>query len=374
MNINECFLRIIKKSGLSKLTFKLKSKRHEFLKIGKEEAKRSFSTLNSISKMSGESSLRSQQAKIEDNYDVHFIIPSFNCDKFIRQCLNSIHLKKHTFFITVIDDGSTDKTREVVQNCFNSLGDNCQLILKENGGAASARNAGLENIKGKYIAFVDADDMINSDSFDNMLDIALKEDMDIVQAAYVNIRENGKRKNTSTPACGYLSPIQITGFPCIKIIKASLFKNIHFPSGFLFEDTNMCYLVYPLCKKSFGTDRVCYYYRRYSNSITLREKGKPKSLDALYVIIQLENDRDKIGLAKNKEHYEIMLRQAFWLYARINPLGKRILKDVFVVYANLVNKRYPDYSTEKENLKPIEKSIRTGDYSLFYNAIKYLNP
>ena len=77
---------------------------------------------------------------------------------------------------------------------------------------------------------------------------------------------------------------------------------------------------------------------------------------------------------KNKEHYAIMLRQAFWFYSRINPLGEKILKDVFVVYANLVNKRYPDYSTEKENLKPIEKSIRMGDYSLFYNAIKYLKP
>jgi glycosyltransferase involved in cell wall biosynthesis len=87
---------------------------------------------------------------------VTVIIPAYNAEQFIRRSLDSVLAQDYAVSqVIVIDDGSSDSTREVVAGEF---GDRVTLIKQQNGGPATARNAGLRIATGEYIAFLDADD------------------------------------------------------------------------------------------------------------------------------------------------------------------------------------------------------------------------
>lgn len=100
---------------------------------------------------------------------MHFsiIIPSYNSEKTIKRCLDSV-LKQtfENFECLVIDDGSTDASREIIDS-YAAKDTRFRVIHKENEGVSSSRNVGLDIAQGKYIIFIDADDYIDSDYLEN---------------------------------------------------------------------------------------------------------------------------------------------------------------------------------------------------------------
>lgn len=103
---------------------------------------------------------------------ISFIIPAFNFEKYIEQCILSIENQTYqNIEIIVINDGSTDGTQEII-NRLASRDSRIRAINKLNEGVSIARNYGIENAKGDFIAFVDADDYITSDYAEYMLNLA----------------------------------------------------------------------------------------------------------------------------------------------------------------------------------------------------------
>lgn len=87
---------------------------------------------------------------------VSVVIPAYNAARFVNATIDSVLAQTfQDFEILVVDDGSTDKTKEILE----AYGDKIHYLYKENGGVSSARNYGIEDAKGKYIAFLDADDV-----------------------------------------------------------------------------------------------------------------------------------------------------------------------------------------------------------------------
>ena len=88
------------------------------------------------------------------------IVPVYNVKKYLIECLNSILSQTFTDFeLILVNDGSTDNCGEICDK-YASQDSRVVVIHKENGGLSSARNAGLFVSKGKYVAFIDSDDMI----------------------------------------------------------------------------------------------------------------------------------------------------------------------------------------------------------------------
>ena len=128
---------------------------------------------------------------MDDNIVCSVIIPAYNAEKTILNCLNSFDLheiNKHHFEIIVVNDGSSDNTSNLVKNFFQKI-KNCIVIDKENGGVSSARNIGLKNATGKYIFFCDADDKVIQSNLFKMIEYAEQFDCDVLIAKY-------KTKNT----------------------------------------------------------------------------------------------------------------------------------------------------------------------------------
>ena len=87
---------------------------------------------------------------------VSVVIPAYNAEEYIAETLDSVLSQNYSDYeILVIDDGSTDHTGEVLAH----YGDRIHLFQKPNGGPASARNLGLKHARGRYIAFLDSDDL-----------------------------------------------------------------------------------------------------------------------------------------------------------------------------------------------------------------------
>ncbi len=91
---------------------------------------------------------------------VSVIIPAYNADKFIAEALDSVFTQTYRpIEVIVIDDGSTDKTAEIVRNYQSDKHDSLVYIYQKNSGPSAARNAGIRKSNGKYITFLDADDL-----------------------------------------------------------------------------------------------------------------------------------------------------------------------------------------------------------------------
>ena len=117
------------------------------------------------------------------NIKISVIIPCYNAEKFIRQCLISILASKFTDYeVIIVDDCSTDKTLAEVKNISEHFGERLKIIStkKNSGGAGIPRNIGIKNSVGKYITFVDNDDMIFPTTLQNFFDVAENFNADVV--------------------------------------------------------------------------------------------------------------------------------------------------------------------------------------------------
>lgn len=112
---------------------------------------------------------------------VSVIIPTYNSAKYVTEAIDSVLEQTYeNIEVFVIDDGSTDTTKEVLQK----YGDAIHYLYKENGGASSARNYGIENATGKYIAFLDADDIWMPEKVEKQ--VALMESDEDIGLCYVS--------------------------------------------------------------------------------------------------------------------------------------------------------------------------------------------
>lgn len=115
-----------------------------------------------------------------NDYKLSVVIPAYNAQKFISRCISSAlasDLKE--IEVIAVDDGSTDETKDILSWYENMYPQFFKKIFKENGGAAEARNYGIAESKGHYIAFIDSDDMIRPDAYSTMYDSLQKTGADI---------------------------------------------------------------------------------------------------------------------------------------------------------------------------------------------------
>lgn len=109
---------------------------------------------------------------------VSVIIPAYNIEDYIGRCLDSVLSQTYkNLEIIVIDDGSSDRTGEILDD-YEKKNHRMKVIHKENGGVSSARNIGIDRANGDYIGFVDGDDWVNPKLFETLVKL-INEEMQI---------------------------------------------------------------------------------------------------------------------------------------------------------------------------------------------------
>ena len=117
-------------------------------------------------------------------FDISVIVPVYNAEPYIRQCIQSLlDQTKDRIEIVVVNDGSTDKTPEIVREMVDK-NDNIRMISKSNGGLKTARIAGLKEARGKYIGWLDADDFVKPQMYEILFCAAEENDAELVYCDY----------------------------------------------------------------------------------------------------------------------------------------------------------------------------------------------
>ena len=124
-------------------------------------------------------------SKVKFNYPaISVIIPLYNAEKYLSECLDSILAQTfQNFEVIVVDDCSTDKSYSIVESYKEKFGGRLNLLRmrkKSNGGGSLPRNKGLEFSRGKYLYFMDSDDTITHTAFEELYNLAEKFDADVV--------------------------------------------------------------------------------------------------------------------------------------------------------------------------------------------------
>lgn len=209
---------------------------------------------------------------------ISVIIPVYNAEKYIRECLESVINQTYPELeILIIDDGSTDNSYAICKK-YEEQDSRITVLHQENQGASVARNLGLKHVTGQYVGFVDSDDVLSVHMYETLLKGMQRYNANIgicniqvFRGQFRTIDAVGKirvdyvceqKKELFKYA---LSVSQSVGN---KLFDIRLFKNIQFPEGQLTEDG---YIVYDLLYRSrrvYFSSLNGYYYRKYTGSST----------------------------------------------------------------------------------------------------------
>ncbi len=234
---------------------------------------------------------------------ISIIVPIFNVEKYIRQCVDSILCQTYKEIeIILVDDGSPDNCGKICDE-YASIDERVIVIHKENGGLSSARNAGIDIAKGEYLGFIDADDWIKPDMYESMLENMIKHDADIsVCGSYLsfvnsNIPNYDKKEflllTPEQAIVESLNGIKFNVAAWDKLYKKSIFEDLRYPEGMLYEDRLIIIEVFDKCKNVVVDTEPKYYYRQRSNSIM-------KSIHISEMLAAMDMFEQKIGILKRK--------------------------------------------------------------------------
>lgn len=309
--------------------------------------KDAYKILNKVSENPNNSCICNNRIEEYPEYDLQIIIPAYNAEKYINDCLDSVFKQKtkYKYLVVVVNDGSTDNTSYIL-NAYKDK-KNLKIIHQENKGFSGARNAGLNNINSKYITFLDSDDIILPDAIDNLLDKAYKSNAQIVVGGYRCFNDNKIIKEILFEEKDNISYTMVSGFPWGKIYKSNLFKNIQFPLNYLFEDTLMNLIVFPLCNNISSIDRLTNGYRINQQGITLSVKSKPKNIDSFWVTEQLLKDRTSLQInEKDPDFCRTLLSQIKVNFQRISRINNReVDKAIFVLSRKILYDNIKSFET-----------------------------
>ncbi|MCM1521137.1 MAG: glycosyltransferase [Muribaculaceae bacterium] len=325
---------------------------------GRIDFERVSSFLGSISPDPKSSTICHNEAT-EYKYDLQIIMPVYNVGKYLRECLESVFAQiedlDYKVIVIAVNDGSTDSSLEILKEYQNRR--NFRILDQKNGGLSVARNNGLKKIQSEYIMFIDSDDMLAPGSIKLLMDCIVKNDYSIVQGNYDLF--DGRK------SLGIVREKHLLGYPWAKIYKSSLFRNLHFPPGYWFEDTFVHFLIHSYCRKDEFKclDEVVYRYRVNEGGIVHSSVGKPKNLDTLYVTASLLRDASELNMEMDNLRVPF-LEQLVVNYRRISNIGSDTINHAVFLYTCCLYQRYFSTMVDIENpeLSSLDEALRELDY------------
>ncbi|MGE9974483.1 glycosyltransferase family 2 protein [Coprococcus catus] len=264
---------------------------------------------------------------------ISIIIPIYKVEPYLERCIHSVMMQTyHNLEIILVDDGSPDRCGEICE-CFAQKDSRIRVYHKMNGGLSDARNYGVEQSHGTYIAFIDADDYIAPDYIEYLFGLLIQYDADISCCCMIKTIENAVTYGTNSTipreqlltgkeACrelfGSLYDVLITAWG--KLYKSEIVKKSPFPVGRKHEDEATICKYYYASKKVVVGNKCLYAYFQNLNGI-MHTIGDSINMDLIWA--------QKHRAEYFEEQNEKILAQAAWdklfyycLYDSINHQGR----------------------------------------------------
>ncbi len=236
-----------------------------------------------------------------DNPLISVIVPIYNVELYLSRCIESIINQSYfNLEIILIDDGSTDNCLKICEE-YQKKDKRIKIIHKKNGGLSDARNAGLDIMKGDYVTCIDSDDFVSKYFLENLLSALKKSNCQISTSWFVNYYENDpipNQKKISNQDINvyskeefyekllYQDGVEVSAWG--KLYKSSLFKDVRYPVGKLYEDIPTTYLLIEKVDNIAVIPNIDYFYFQRRDSIA-KSNFSIKKMDAINHMSQFKN-------------------------------------------------------------------------------------
>ena len=287
---------------------------------------------------------------------VTVVIPVYNSKATVEKAVRSIMNQTYkNLEIIIVNDGSTDESLEI---CERLASEDARILVhsQENGGLSAARNKGISLAKGKWITFVDSDDLADPNMIEILLNCAVKAcaDLSVCNLKKVDTQDfEGSAADINCDGKVFSSNDFINGsllnniplFAWGKLYRTELFEDVEFPVGRFFEDEITSLRLFCKAERAVFTDTGLYYYVQNTCGITKR----PKEKHALDIAA---NQADIESLLKDREInkkalYAHLCSNYTLAYNIIWKCGKD--KDLLKIYKQKINELYK--LTDKKCIK-----------------------
>lgn len=206
---------------------------------------------------------------------VSIIVPVYNVEDYLSQCLNSIINQTYkNIEVIIVNDGSTDNSSNIIEK-FKIFNNNIIVINQKNGGLSVARNVGLSYATGKYILYVDSDDYLELECVEKIVNKIIKDKSEMVIFNYSKIYDSGINGENNIVSIGLdenkiytgseiaelMLKNLIQGYVCFRLFKReNLTKN-----NFIFEVDRKVEDFFPMFKETCNSNNISYIERHLYN-------------------------------------------------------------------------------------------------------------
>ena len=252
----------------------------------------------------------------EENFLISIVIPVYNAEKYLEQCLNSVKNQTYkNFEVILVNDGSIDNSESICK-AFVESDTRFRYYLKANGGASSARNLGLDNITGEYITFIDADDWVDENHLEVLIN-NIKENNSDMAVSSIKKFDNVSRfkfrvySNQEKYLLNYnklnreeflvILPKLIHASNSYKITVSKLFKkelvtDVRFDESIVYgEDLDFFFKIYNKVNSISYVDEVTYIYRLH-NERTSSKFNQQYAEQVLLIYKKIYEKIEELGL------------------------------------------------------------------------------
>lgn len=246
---------------------------------------------------------------------VSVIIPVYNVEKYLRECIDSVLKQTYTNYeVILVDDGSTDTSGQICDE-YVKVDERIRVIHQKNQGLSVTRNNGFRLSRGEYVYFLDSDDWILPETLYESLNRIKQEAADFLffdAIAFTDESENFQveqryiRKNIYQTECGYAMLDKLQRNKEYHSAVQLLFidrqfmerNNIYFEPNIIYEDMIFTYMLFCKAMKVAQLNKALYYRRYRSGSIVTSRKSKKNYLSARTVyqkVKEVSEENDKLG-------------------------------------------------------------------------------
>ena len=289
-------------------------------------------------------------------YDLSIIVPVYNVEKYLDKCLKSLVSQTlSNYEIIVVNDGTKDNSQVIIDKYTKEYPNLVKSYIKENGGLSDARNFGLRYAQGKYISFLDSDDYVENNFYKGMLELASKNDLDLVISDLEYVWENDEKspmikEGLHDASCNinqrlFLSPL----FAWNKMYRKDLFEslNCQYPKGLWYEDIPVTLKVFANVAKVGYYHHVGVHYLQRSTSI-LGSGYSPKMYNIFDIFTSVVAEFKENGLYDiYKEELEYLYIEHFLVYGAFRFLRTDHYKELMSKAFDFVKAEFPNYRRNK---------------------------
>lgn len=291
----------------------------------------SNSTLDTLHEIYRPSVRRRAKAiyRYEPSLALSIILPVYNVENYLDACLVqllSVGCMKN-YEVIAVNDGSTDSSRSVLER-FRRGHSALRIVDQENRGLSAARNTGLAESRGRYVTFVDSDDVVDCGELLSAISLLEGSAADYVSGNYQRIDDRGV-------TFGPVSSVTDLMVPWGRVFRREVWQDIRFPEGYWYEDLIMPYLVESRFT-GLKTDSITYFYRDRPGSIVNSTAGNPKGLDSFYLIRYMLDECERLHIPFERVLETTLAAMGPTLLSRTTVLNPEQMVQLFRACCDLV--------------------------------------